>query len=242
MTSSAAVPSAAHREPFEWRFLTPLLLGSTLNPINSSMIATGLVGIGVDFHTGPGTTASLISVLYLCSAVMQPTMGKLSTLFGPRRVFLAGIVILLAAGVVGAAAPAFGFLLLSRALIGIGTSAAYPTAMALVRKRADSRGAGVPGRVLGNFSIASQITMVFGLPLGGILVGTFGWRALFLVNVPLALVTFVLTLVGVAKDDPGPRRDLKGLVSAVDLPGIALFAGTTTSLLVFLADLGKPQW
>jgi len=242
MTSSAAVPSAAHREPFEWRFLTPLLLGSTLNPINSSMIATGLVGIGVDFHTGPGTTASLISVLYLCSAVMQPTMGKLSTLFGPRRVFLAGIVILLAAGVVGTAAPAFGFLLLSRALIGIGTSAAYPTAMALVRKRADSRGTGVPGRVLGNFSIASQITMVFGLPLGGILVGTFGWRALFLVNVPLALVTFVLTLVGVAKDDPGPRRDLRGLVSAVDLPGIALFAGATTSLLVFLADIGKPQW
>ena len=64
-------------KPFRWTFTAPLLLGSTLNPINSSMIATGLVGIGVDFHSGPGTTASLISVLYLCSAVMQPTMGKL---------------------------------------------------------------------------------------------------------------------------------------------------------------------
>jgi MFS family permease len=242
MTKSAAAPPAAQSKPFGWQFLAPLLLGSTLNPINSSMIATGLVGIGVDFHTGPGTTASLISVLYLCSAVMQPTMGKLSTLFGPRRVFLAGILILLLAGVVGTAAPAFGFLLLSRGLIGIGTSAAYPTAMALVRKRADSLGKGVPGRVLGNFSIAAQITMVFGLPLGGILVGTFGWRSLFLVNVPLAAVAFVLTVIGVAKDDPGPRRDMKGLLAAVDLPGIALFAGSITSLLVFLADLGAPQW
>ena len=242
MTTSAAAPQAAQKKPFGWRFITPLLLGSTLNPINSSMIATGLVGIGVDFHTGPGTTASLISVLYLCSAVMQPTMGKLSTLFGPRRVFLAGTLILLVAGVVGAAAPSFGFLLLSRALIGIGTSAAYPTAMALVRKRADSVGVGVPGRVLGNFSIASQITVVFGLPLGGILAGTFGWRALFLVNVPLALVTFVLTFVGVAKDDPAPRRDVRALLTAIDLPGIALFAGTVTSLLVFLSDLGSPQW
>ena len=48
---------------------------------------------------------------------------------------------------VGTLAPAFGFLLLSRALIGVGTSAAYPTAMALVRKRADAFGIGVPTRV-----------------------------------------------------------------------------------------------
>lgn len=229
-------------KPFGWRFLTPLLLGSTLNPINSSMIATGLVGIGVDFHTGPGATASLISVLYLCSAIMQPTMGKLSTLFGPRRVFLAGIVILFIAGVVGTVAPSFACLLISRALIGIGTSAAYPTAMALVRKRADSIGMGVPSRVLGNFSIAAQVTVVFGLPIGGVLAGAFGWRALFLVNVPLAAITFVLTLFGVAEDPSIPREGRERLLTAVDLPGILLFAGTIASLLIFLSNLTAPIW
>ncbi|PJJ62312.1 MFS transporter [Compostimonas suwonensis] len=235
--------TAAPRTPFGWRFTAPLLLGSALNPINSSMIATGLVGIGVDFHTGPGTTASLISVLYLCSAIMQPTMGKLSTLFGPRRVFLAGIVILFVGGVVGAAAPAFGFLLVSRALIGIGTSAAYPTAMAIVRRRADEAGIGVPSRVLGNFSIAAQVTVVFGLPIGGVLAGAFGWRALFFVNIPFAVVAFVLTLIGVAKDGPLSRERTKGgLLSAIDVPGILLFAGTVTTLLVFLSDLSSPLW
>jgi predicted MFS family arabinose efflux permease len=230
---------------FGWRFTAPLLLGSTLNPINSSMLATGLVGIGVDFHTGPGATASLISVLYLCSAIMQPTMGKLSTILGPRRVFLAGIVILFIGGVVGAAAPAFGFLLLSRALIGIGTSAAYPTAMALVRRRADERGAGVPARVLGNFSIAAQVTIVFGLPIGGVLAGAFGWRALFFVNLPLALITFFSTLAWVEKDAalPGEEREgLAGLLRAIDIPGILLFAGTIASLLIFLSDLSSPAW
>ena len=140
--TAARAPAASPAKvgkPFGWRFISPLLIGSSLNPINSSMIATGLVGIGLDFHKGPGTTASLISVLYLCSAVMQPTMGKLATIFGARRIFLTGVTILLIAGITGAAAPAFGFLLLSRALIGVGTSAAYPTAMALVRKRADHR-------------------------------------------------------------------------------------------------------
>jgi predicted MFS family arabinose efflux permease len=233
-------PAVPDRKPFGWRFTTPLLLGSTLNPINSSMLATGLLGIGLDFHLGPGQTASLISVLYLCSAIAQPTMGKLSTLFGPRRVFQAGILILLVAGVIGTLAPAFGFLLLSRALIGIGTSAAYPTAMALVRKRADSAGIGVPSRVLGNFSIAAQVTVVIGLPLGGVLAGTWGWRALFFINIPLAVLVFVLTSIGVARDDPIPTRG--NVLKAVDVPGILLFAGAVTSVLIFLSDLKSPVW
>ncbi|BDZ52179.1 hypothetical protein GCM10025867_44200 [Frondihabitans sucicola] len=251
MTADTAAPDTTLDEPatapatdrpFGWRFTAPLLLGSTLNPINSSMLATGLVGIGVDFHTGPGKTATLISVLYLCSAVMQPTMGKLSTLFGPRRVFLSGAVILVVAGAIGAFAPSFGFLLLSRALIGVGTSAAYPTAMALVRKRADASGTGVPSRVLGNFSIASQVTTVVGLPLGGVLAGAFGWRALFFVNVPLAIITFTSTWIGVAKDQPLERGGAGRIVRAIDIPGILLFAGTIVSLLVFFTDLASPIW
>jgi MFS family permease len=236
------VTEAAPAKPFGWRFTTPLLLGSTLNPINSSMLATGLLGIGVDFHEGPGQSASLISVLYLCSAIAQPTMGKLSTLFGPRRIFQAGILILLLAGVVGTIAPSFGVLLLSRALIGIGTSAAYPTAMSLVRKRADSVGMGVPSRVLGNFSIAAQVTVVIGLPLGGVLVGVWGWRALFFVNIPLAIIVFVLTSIGVARDEPIVARASGALLAAIDLPGILLFAGTVTSLLIFLGALAAPIW
>jgi len=229
-------------KPFGWRFTAPLLLGSTLNPINSSMLATALVGIGVDFQRGPGATASLVSVLYLCSAVMQPTMGKLSTVFGPRRVFLAGAAILAVAGVIGIIAPTFGFLLLSRALIGVGTAAAYPTAMALVRRRADRLGTGVPNRVLGNFSIAAQITLVIGLPLGGLLSGAFGWRALFAVNIPLAVITLVFTFYGVEKDSLEPPEGGGRLLRALDIPGIALFAGTIVSLLTFLSDLKTPTW
>lgn len=235
----AEVPA---KQPFPVRFSAPLLLGSTLNPINSSMIATGLVGIGVDLHAGPGATAALISVLYLCSVVAQPTMGKLSSIFGPRRVFLSGLLILLVAGVVGTFAPSFAWLLLSRALIGIGTSAAYPTAMALVRRRADECGVGVPSRVLGNFAIAAQVSAVIGLPLGGVLIGVFGWRALFFVNIPVALLSIVLTSLGVAKDGPVTYSGVGALLKRIDIPGIILFAGTIVGLLASLADLSHPIW
>ena len=241
MTATAPGKEAV-RQVFGWKFIAPLLLGSTLNPINSSMIATGLVGIGVDLHRGPGEVASLISVLYLCCAIMQPTMGKLSTLFGPRRIFLLGALILLLGGIIGAAAPSLGWLLLSRALIGIGTSAAYPTAMALVRRRADTAGIGVPSRVLGDLTIAAQVSVVVGLPLGGILAGALGWRALFAINIPLALLTLAFTLTGIAKDTPVPREGRERLLTALDLPGIVLFAGTIASLLTFLSSLKAPAW
>ena len=238
----AAEPPQKPLRPFSARFTTPLLLGSTFNPINSSLIATGLVGIGVDLHVRPGSTALLISVLYLCSAVAQPTMGKLSTIFGPRRVFLAGAIILVAAGAVGTLAPGFGFLLVSRALIGIGTSAAYPTAMALARRRADENGIGVPSRFLGNLSIAAQVVAAVGLPLGGVLTGAFGWRSLFFINIPLGLLSIVLTLTGVARDGRMQRDSAGAILTRIDIPGIALFAGTVVSLLIFLGDLAQPAW
>ncbi|HEY4152678.1 MAG TPA: MFS transporter [Pseudolysinimonas sp.] len=247
MTQTRADPADTplpepQKAPFSVRFTTPLLLGSTLNPINSSLIATGLAGIGLDLRAGPGATATLISVLYLCSAVAQPTMGKLSTIVGPRRVFLAGAGILVLAGVIGTLAPGFGWLLLSRALIGVGTSAAFPTAMALARQRADDSGIGVPSRFLGNLSIAAQVTASIGLPLGGILTGAFGWRALFFVNIPLGLLSIGLTLYGVARDGEVVRGGAGALLRRIDTLGIALFAGSVIGLLLFLGNLAEPDW
>jgi MFS family permease len=241
--SDGARSSAPPPAPFPFRFTFPLLLGSTLNPINSSMLATGLAGIAADFQVGPGQSAALVSVLYLCSSVAQPTMGKLAQLFGPRRVFLVGIAILFAGGVVGTVAPAFWMLLISRALIGIGTSAAYPTGMALVRRRAEELEVGVPSRVIGNFSIAAQITVVLGLPIGGVLTGVFGWRALFFVDIPLAIVVFLFAFFGIARDAVAADRARgRALVAAIDIPGILLFAAATVSLLVLLSDLTAPMW
>ena len=81
----------------------PLYLGSALNPVNSSLIATALVQIAAAMHVSVGRIAVLVSALYLASSIAQPTAGKLSEEFGPRRVFLAGILIVLSGGVLGGA-------------------------------------------------------------------------------------------------------------------------------------------
>lgn len=235
-------------DPFGPRLMAPLLIGSVLNPVNSTMIATGLVAIGHDFGVGAAQTAWLVASLYLASAVAQPAMGRLADLLGPRRVFLSGLLVVCAAGLVGALAPAFGWLIASRVLLGIGTSAAYPAAMALLRAQSFATGRETPRPVLGRLSLASLGSAAVGPVLGGVLTATAGWRAIFAVNVPLALIGITLALLWLPRtrmtsgEDGAADAGARTAGAAFDPLGIALFTATLTTLMIFLMDLARPNW
>ncbi len=229
---------------YSWRFLTPLYMGSTLNPINSSLLATALVPIAAGLHVAIGATAILITSLYLASAIAQPTAGKLAEEFGPRRVFLAGIVLVGFGGVLGGVGQNLATLVVSRVLIGIGTSAGYPCAMLLIRRRAESAGlTQPPGGVLGGLQIAGLATAALGLPLGGVLVDAWGWRTTFLVNIPFALAAFVMAAIWIPRDAPlETARDVRELARRIDLVGIAGFSAATSASIGFLFSLPHANW
>jgi hypothetical protein len=124
--------------PFGFRYMAPLVLGATLNPINSTMISTAIVPIADSLHASIAEAGWLIAVLYLTSAIAQPTMGRLVDLFGPRRIFLISLFLVAAAGVFGRLASSLTALVMVRVLLGIGTSAAYPAAMRIFRVQSGS--------------------------------------------------------------------------------------------------------
>jgi MFS family permease len=240
-----AVESDVDREgdAFSWRLVTSLLLTSTLNPINSSLIATALVPIAHALSVPVGRTAILVSALYLASSIAQPTAGKLAEEFGPRRVLIVGILFVLLGGVIGGVAQDIPTLAVARVLIGIGTSAGYPTAMVIIRRRTILAGMSEPpGRVLGGLTIAGTVTVAVGPPIGGVLVDLLGWRSTFLVNIPITATALLLTMAWVPKDEPLQRRPLREIASRIDISGIVLFGGTMSALLVLLLSLPTPQW
>jgi len=158
-----------------------------------------------------GQVASLVAAVYLTSAVAQPAAGKLAEEFGPRRVFLVGTVCILAAGIIGGLAHSLGVLIVARVFIGLGSSTAYPSAMVIIRRRAASAGMREPpGGVLGGPAIAGMAIAAPGLPLGGVLVGTAGWRTTFLVNIPVAFSRCWQLYFGPL---PMSRRGQKGAAS-----------------------------
>jgi MFS family permease len=228
--------------PFGFRFMTPLALGSTLNPINSTMLSTALVPIATSLHTSVAETGWLIAALYLTSAVAQPTMGRLSDLFGPRRIYLLSLVFVVAAGIFGYFATSLPGLLLVRVLLGVGTSGAYPAAMRIFREQADRHGANPPRIAMGILSSAAIATTAIGPLIGGLLTGAFGWHAIFTINVPLALFTVLMILLWVPKDAPRPASFAR-LMEEVDMTGIGLFSIFLLSLMMFLMNLKThPSW
>jgi MFS family permease len=230
--------------PFGWRTVTPLVMGSALNPVNSSLIATALVPIAAALHIPVGRTAILVSSLYLACAIAQPTAGKLAEEFGPRRIFLAGIVLVLLGGVVGGLGHNLTVLVVARVLIGAGTSGGYPSAMVIIRRRSHQAGLGEPpGSVLGSLAIAGSATVAIGPPIGGLLVGGLGWRSAFLLNVPLTAVALAMALAWIPRDEqPAAGRKIAEVATRIDLGGIALFGGMLAALLVFLMSLPRPGW
>lgn len=235
----------AKRDSFAWPFTTPLYVGSALNPINSSIIATAMVPIATDLNVSVGATAVLVSSLYLASAVAQPTAGKLAEVLGPRQIFLSGIVLVLLGGLVGGFGQNLAMLTVARVLIGVGTSAAFPCAMVMIRRRAQDAGLDTPpGGVLGGLAIAGMATAAIGPPIGGLLVGAAGWRWAFLINIPITVIALMMAVRWLPKDPPLDRENsgFRTIADRIDLPGILGFATSMTALVVFLMGLPHPQW
>ncbi|SCF59355.1 Major Facilitator Superfamily protein [Streptomyces sp. MnatMP-M27] len=231
---------AAAAGAFDRRLLAPMMLGSVLNPVNSSIISVSLVPIGAAFGAPPSQTAWLVSALYLATAIGQPVVGRLIDLYGPRRLFLAGTTLTGIAGLIGLLAPNLGALIAARVVLGFGTCAGYPASMYLIRSEARRTGKDSPAGVLATLAIANQTVAILGPPLGGLLIGLGGWRSTFAVNLPLAAAGLLLGALRLPKASHEERAAAKEV--RLDLAGMALFGAMLVSLLLFLMEPRADRW
>lgn len=221
-----------------YRLSVPLCLGAVLNPINSTMIATALTSIGADLDASTESVLWLVSLMYLASAVGQPVAGQLADRLGPRKVFSAGMVLVAVAGVVGTVAPNLVLLSAARFIVGLGTGAAYPAAIAMIDQQARRSGGAAPASTLGALMTVGLATLTVGPLLGGLLVETLGWRSIFAVNVPLALLPLALARLWLPRDEESSARPR---VSA-DVTGVLLFSATLGALLLVSLNAAEVGW
>ncbi len=237
-----AARGATAKASFDRRLIPPMMLGSVLNPINSTVIAVALVPIGTALGAPPAQTAWLVSALYLATALGQPIVGRLIDIFGPRRLFLLSTSLVGVAGVAGVLAPDLGVLIAARVVLGFGTCAGYPAAMALLRSEAERTGHDNPAGVLTALAVANQTIAVVGPLLGGLLIGLGGWRSTFALNIPLAAVAVALGALRLPRRPGAGAAARGGLAVQLDLPGMGLFAAMLFSLLLFLMNPHAGDW
>lgn len=221
----------ARRASLGIRILGPLSFGAVLNPVNSTMIATALLPIGRDLGVDAGRTASLVSSMYLASAISQPLAGRLADTVGAKRVFVSGSLLVAFGGILGAVSPAIYCLLASRVIIGLGTGAVYPAAVVIIQEQSKGADASASAQALRLLNTTALVSLALGPLLGGILVDTVGWRATFGINAPLALILAILAWRCLPVSPPRPRT--VSICRSLDLPGVALFAVTIVTTQVF---------
>ncbi|MGO2515989.1 MAG: MFS transporter, partial [Corynebacterium variabile] len=208
--------------------------GIMLQALNSSMIAVAMVSIGS--HFGAGAEVSwVLSAFYIATAIVSPMAGVLGVVFGARRVYLAGLVLVLIGSVLGALAPSLGVLVAGRLIIGVGVATQMPNAMTVVRVLAQ-RHRWKTGSAISVFTVCGQAMSAVGPSLGGLLVGVAGWQSTLWINVLLVAVSGAWVMLKVPRI-PGEGRPGTGLGRRLDIVGALLFGVTVTMLMLFLISL-----
>lgn len=201
-----------------------IAMGSILSPLNSTMLAVALPSVMDEFSVDAATVASLVT-LYLASvAITLPASGSIGDRFGHRRSFLIGVAGFGGASLLAATAGTFPLLAASRVLQAVSGALVSTSSTALIRAEAPPRRRGA---AFGLFDGLTSVSAAIGPLVGGLIVAGFGWRALFLLAVPVSIVAALVVgrlAIPRASEPVTPRP--------VDVPGLALLAATLLAAVI----------
>ncbi len=193
--------------------LVASILGSSMAFVDGTVVNVALPVLQRDLSATATEVQWIVEAYLLTLSALLLLGGSLADKLGRRRIFAVGVGLFAASSVACAMAPNINWLIVSRALQGLGGALLVPTSLALL-------GAGIPderrGRAIGKWSAFSAATAGVGPVLGGWLVQAGSWRWVFWINIPIALATLAITWTRVPESRD---RDHTGL----DLPG-ATFA------------------
>jgi EmrB/QacA subfamily drug resistance transporter len=197
--------------------LLTIALAAMLLPLNSTMIAVAIPDIVHEHGGSTHATAWLVSGYLVVMASLLPSAGKVGDRFGRRRSILVGLALFAAASLGASLAGNLGVLIVFRLAQAVAGAVIFPNALAVVREVVpeERRGSG-----FGMLGAATALAAAAGPPLGGLLVAIGGWRAIFLVNLPWAAVTYALALVTIPAALGRIRRERFDWVGAVGLTAI----------------------
>lgn len=225
---SAAAPELTRQE--KAFTLIGALLGMFLAALDQTVVATAGPAMMRDLQIAPSLYAWITTSYMVASTVLVPVYGKLSDVYGRKRILVVGIGLFLTGSLLCGLSGSTFQIILFRALQGAGSAALFTTAFAVI---ADIFPPAIRGRYTGIFGAVFGLSSVVGPFLGGFITDHLGWHWVFFINLPIGAValSFIFTKM------PRLRSD-RGGGSGVDVLGaVTLVCGVVPLLLAL--SLGK---
>lgn len=218
---------------YRWFVTFAAMLGTVATILSATIVNVALPQVMGAFGIGQDH-AQLISTAFLAAVTATMLLnGWLVDTFGCRLTYAAAITMFIVGSIVSGFAPNEGVLIAGRVLQGAAAGMVQPLGMQIIFQvfPAERRGS-----AMGLYAVGVVLAPALGPTVGGLIVDGFGWRAVFFLGIPVALVGLVLGLVFM----PGPARD--GARRRFDGPGFALLVTALLALLTGLSSGQREGW
>jgi EmrB/QacA subfamily drug resistance transporter len=234
MESSTASHSSSTRPPVRRRpspnvILAVLMVGTFLAPLDSSIVNIALPDIATRLQTSVTAVSWVADAYLLASATLLLSMGRLGDVWGLRRLYVWGLLVFGAGSLACALSSSLAWLVASRVLQSVGAAMLFAAGPAIVARTFPPE---KRGWAFGIITLAVAAGLTAGPALGGVLVGSFGWPSIFLINVPLSVIAAAAGWFTLS--------DEESLGEAFDMWGAVLAGGALLSLLGALTEAGNP--
>jgi EmrB/QacA subfamily drug resistance transporter len=243
MSHSAVLPArpvdSPRPHPRRWLAALVMIVAALMDLVDATIVNVALPSVGRDLHASATQLEWLVSAYLLAFAATLILAGRLGDLLGRKRLFLLGVGGFGVASLLCGLAQTPGELIAARALEGVAAATLTPQVLATFRALFEGK---ERGAAFGLYGAVGGIASAAGLVLGGVLTDAdlfgWGWRTIFLVNVPIAVAVLAAAAVLVPESRaPEARRP--------DLLGSAVLAGALVAIVAPLLEgrrLGWPLW
>ncbi|HEU0166193.1 MAG TPA: MFS transporter [Chloroflexota bacterium] len=228
MPVEADEPEYARR----WLVFATVGIGSLMSTIDNSVVNLALPSLRDVFHVDLGTVVWVILTYLLVSTSLVLTMGRLADFVGRTRLYNLGFVVFTAGSLLCGTAPNIITLILFRALQGAGSAMINSSSTAVLLDVFPLR---QRGQILGLQSATFASGNLIGPSVGGFLLTFFGWRSIFLVNIPIGIVGMIFAFKFLPK-----QQGQRGV--RFDVPGSVLVGITIVCLLTALNQGQEQGW
>jgi len=210
------------------RVASVVVLGSIMSILDTTIVAVALDTLGKDFHVNVSTIQWVTTGYLLALAVVIPVTGWAVDRFGAKPIWMLSLVLFIGGSSLCGAAWSANSLIAFRVIQGLGGGMLLPVGQSIMARAA---GPQRMGRVMSVIGVPTVMGPVLGPVLGGLIVSNFSWRWIFYINVPIGLLTLILSRRFLTDGEPR-------LTTGFDTLGFCLLSPGLAALVYSLSEVG----